>query len=63
LRADGQTDGPSDRQTDRYDDANSRFPQFCERAGSLLFAITQKVQAPDFRIFHQNTVLLNLITV
>jgi len=28
LHADGRTDG----WTDRYDKANSRFPQFCERA-------------------------------
>jgi hypothetical protein len=24
-------DGRTDRQTDRYHEANSRFPQFCER--------------------------------
>jgi len=24
-----------DRQTDRHDEANSRFPQFCERAQKL----------------------------
>ena len=23
-------DGPTDRQTDRHDEANSRFSQFCE---------------------------------
>jgi hypothetical protein len=27
-----RTDGRTDRQTDRHDEANSRFPQFCERA-------------------------------
>jgi len=32
LRADGRTDG----QNDRYDDANSCFPQFCERAYKIL---------------------------
>jgi len=25
-------DGRTDRQTDIHDEANSRFPQFCERA-------------------------------
>jgi len=24
-------DGPTDRQTDRHDDANSRFTQLCDR--------------------------------
>jgi len=30
LHADGLTDGRNDRQTDRHDEANSRFSQFCE---------------------------------
>ena len=28
----GQMDGRTDRQTDRHDEANSPFSQFCERA-------------------------------
>ena len=31
FHVDGQTDG----QTDRHDEANSRFPQFCEREQKL----------------------------
>jgi hypothetical protein len=31
-KTDGQADGPEDGQTDRYDEANNRFLQFCERA-------------------------------
>jgi len=31
-RTDRQTDGLMDRRTDRYDEANSRFSLFCERA-------------------------------
>jgi len=30
FRADGETDGRMDGRTDRYDEANSRFSQFCE---------------------------------
>ena len=33
TRTDGHTDGKTDRQTtDRYDEANSQFPQLCGRA-------------------------------
>jgi len=44
-------EGHSDRRTDRHDEANSRFTQFCERASkytvvSLHFAIFTKV-TPD----------------
>jgi len=31
-RTDRRTDGQMDRRTERHDEANSRFPQFCERA-------------------------------
>jgi len=31
-----QADGRADRQTDRQDEANSRFSRFCERALELL---------------------------
>jgi len=30
--ADGRTDGRKDGRTNRHDEANSRFLQFCERA-------------------------------
>ena len=30
FRADGRKDGPTDGQTERHDEANSRFPQFSE---------------------------------
>jgi hypothetical protein len=32
MRIDGQTDRQTDGWTDRHDEANSRFLQFCERA-------------------------------
>jgi hypothetical protein len=32
FHADGRTDGRTERQTGRHDEANSRFSQFCERA-------------------------------
>jgi hypothetical protein len=32
LGAELLEDGRSDRQTDRHDEANGRFSQFCERA-------------------------------
>jgi hypothetical protein len=35
LHVDGQTD----RQTDRHDEANSRFPQFCERGQKLFICL------------------------
>ena len=38
FHAEGQTrrDGQSDKQTDRHDEANSRFPQFFERAYKIV---------------------------
>jgi hypothetical protein len=40
--------GRTDRQTDRQDEANSRFSQFCERAESVLMClrITVTVRRP-----------------
>ena len=31
MWSDGRIDGRTDRLTDRHDEANCRFPQFCER--------------------------------
>jgi hypothetical protein len=52
MRADGQTDGPSDRQTDRYGEANSHFFfAILQRARSPLYTVPQTVQAPASSIF------------
>jgi len=32
MRTDGEKGGRTGEQTDRHDEANSRFSQFCERA-------------------------------
>ena len=32
FHADGRKDGPTDGNSDGYNEANSRFSQFCERA-------------------------------
>ena len=37
-------DGRADEQTDRHDEANSCFPQFCERAQKRIFLITKNLQ-------------------
>jgi len=35
-----RTDGWTDRQTERHDEANCRFSQFCERAQNLLIPLS-----------------------
>jgi hypothetical protein len=39
MQTDGQTDS---MQTDRHDEADSRFPQFCECAYTLLMLYREK---------------------
>jgi hypothetical protein len=36
LHADGRTEERVDKQIDRYDEANSRFWQFCESASEIV---------------------------
>jgi hypothetical protein len=44
FRADGRTNGQTDRNTDRLDEANSHFSQFCERAKSgKIYRVTKRV--------------------
>jgi hypothetical protein len=44
MRADRETDGLTERQLDRFDGANSRCSQFCERAlERLLFVHVRTV--------------------
>ena len=55
LRADGQTDG----ETDRYDETNSRLPQFSERAHKLPITGTH-----DYHIsVHTTLYILHLTTL
>jgi hypothetical protein len=40
----------ADRWTDRHDEANSHFPQFCERTSKLNYEIITSTECPYFKL-------------